>query len=43
MISQDMVFGIKVSMTEAKPVKLLRPGVQMQATVQDSFFFKYMI
>ena len=39
----DLVFGIKVSMTEAKPVKLLRPGVEMQATVQDSLFFKYMI
>lgn len=28
---------------EAKPVKLLRPDVEMQATVADSLFFKYMI
>ena len=28
---------------EAKPVKLLRPDVEMQATVDDSLFYKYMI
>ena len=39
----DLIFGIKVSMTEAKQMKLLRPGVEMQATLQDSLFFKYMI
>ena len=30
-------------MMEAKPVKLLRPESEVQATVTDSLFFKYMI
>ena len=37
------VFGVKVSMTEAKAVKLLRPDLEVQATVVDSLFFKYMV
>ena len=41
--SEESVFGIKVIFKEAKAVKTLRPGVSMNAELEDSLYFKYLI
>ena len=41
--SEESVFGVKVIFKEAKVVRTLRPGVSMNANLEDSLFFKYLI